>query len=152
MTTHRKPIVTLVSTGQARVGTIFFHRGPGSKCESCQYFQACVKNLEPGRVYKIVKLRDKTLPCGQYETEMQVVEVLDGEIPSAIPAKQAIEGAVITFQMVDCREETCNNCELCFPKGLKAGDRCEVQNATETLPCSEGFLLKKVSLRRVPVS
>lgn len=152
MTVHRKPIVTLVSIGQARVGTTFLHRGAGTKCENCIYFQVCVKNLEPERVYKIVKVRDKTLPCRQYDAEMQVVEVLDAEIPAAIPAKQAIEGAVIMFQVPDCSQESCENCEICFPKGLRAGDRCEVLNVTESLRCSEAFLLKKVSLRRVPVS
>jgi len=152
VTAHRKPIVTLVSAGQARVGMIFIHRGLGPKCEDCEYSQVCVGNLEPDRVYEIAKVRDKTLSCGQYETEMQVVEVFDAEIPAAITAKQAIEGAVITFQMSDCGEEGCNDCELCFPTGLRAGDRCEVLSVTGSLPCSEGLLLKKVSLRRVPVS
>lgn len=152
MTAHRKPIITLVSAGQARIGTVFIHRGPGSKCKICEYFRVCVRNLEPERVYEVVKVRDKVLPCGQYEAEMQVVEVLDAEIPAAIPARQAIEGAVITVQAIDCREEGCENCGLCFPTGLKPGDRCEVLGATESLPCSEAFLLKKVSLRRVPVS
>ena len=152
MTAHRKPIVTLVSIGQARVGTAFLHRGSGTKCENCEYLQVCVKNLEPQRVYKIVKVRDKTLHCRQYDSEMQVVEVLDAEIPAAIPAKQAIEGAVIMFQVRDCSQESCENSETCFPEGLRAGDRCEVLSVTESLPCSEAFLLKKVSLRRVPVS
>ena len=152
MTAHRKPIVTLVTTGQARVGTTFLHRGSGTKCENCEYFQVCVRNLEPERVYKIVKVRGKTLPCRQYDSEMHVVEVLDAEILAAISAKQAIEGAVIMFQVSDCSQESCENSEICFPAGLRAGDRCEVLNVTESLPCSEAFLLKKVSLRRVPVS
>ena len=152
MTMRRKPIVTLVSIGQAKTGTVFIHRGLGSKCDDCEYLHVCVKNLESERVYKIVKTRDKTLPCSQYETEMQVVEVVEAEIPVAIPARQAIEGAVITLKLPGCREESCAIYELCFPMGLKAGDRCEVLEVTESLRCSEGLLLKKVSLRRVPVS
>jgi len=149
---EEKPIVTLISIGQARVGNVFIHKGPGSKCASCEYFNVCVKNMEPKRVYKIVKVRDKTLLCRQYKIEMQVVDVVDAEITAAIPSKQAIAGAVITFHMPDCKEEGCENCEFCFPTGLKEGDRCKILDVTESLQCFEGLLLRKVVLRRVPVS
>jgi uncharacterized protein (UPF0179 family) len=152
VTTRRKPIVTLISSGQARVGTAFIHRGAGSKCEDCEYFRVCVKNLEPERVYEIVKVRERTLPCSQYEAEMHVVEVVDARMLAAIPAKQAIAGAVVTLKTRECTEEICENREICFPTGLKAGDRCEVLSVTESLRCSEGFLLKKAFLQRVPVS
>ncbi|MCW4021338.1 MAG: UPF0179 family protein [Candidatus Bathyarchaeota archaeon] len=148
---NHKHVVTLISTGQAQAGRVFIHRGAGSKCEGCEYSQVCVDNVEPERVYKIVKVRDKTLPCRGYETEMQVVEVVDAEIPVSIPAKKAISGAVIVFQTPNCEEETCMNYELCFPTGLKAEDRCKVLEVTGNLQCSQGSPRKKVLLQRVPV-
>lgn len=149
---EEKPKVTLASIGQARVGTVFIHKGAGSKCQNCKYFQVCVGNLEPERVYKIAKVRQKTLPCRSYETEMQVVEVIHAEVPAAVLAKQAIAGAVISLQMPDCDQERCDNLELCFPTGLMQGDRCEIVGVTGNLRCSLGFPRKKVLLRRLPPS
>ena len=83
---------------------------------------------------------------------MKVVEVTDAEIPSAASAKQAIRSAVVTFKTPDCNELGCENYALCFPQGLRTGDRCEVLEATENLFCPRGFPLRKVVLRLVPVS
>ena len=145
-------IVTLIGSGQAKPGTVFIHKGPGSKCVDCEYFRVCVQNIESGRVYEIAGVRDKFLPCKQYETEMRVVEVTDAKIPSSLPTKQAMPGAIVVFQALECRNEGCESYEMCFPLGLKAGDRCEVLEVTETFQCSLGASRKKVVLRLSPAS
>ncbi|KYH41460.1 MAG: hypothetical protein AYL33_004320 [Candidatus Bathyarchaeota archaeon B63] len=128
------------------------HRGPGSKCTECEYFRVCVGNVEPGRVYEIRRLRDKTHFCRQYEMEMRVVEVVNAKIQAAIPAKQAIPGAIITFRTPACREEGCGAYELCFPEGLRSGDRCEVLEVTQSVECSLGSPRKRVLLQLAPAS
>jgi uncharacterized protein (UPF0179 family) len=145
-------IVTLIGSGQAKLGTIFIHKGPGSKCLDCDYFKVCVQNVESGRVYEIVGVRNKFLPCSQYETEMRVVEVADAKIPSSLPIKQAIHDAVVVFQAPECRNEECESHELCFPLGLKAGDRCEILEVTETFQCPFETSRKRVVLRLAPTS
>jgi hypothetical protein len=140
-------IVTLVGKGQAKVGEAFIHKGPGSKCANCEYSRVCVENIEPGRIYEITRVRDKTHFCRQYEMEMHVVEVVNAKIPAAIPAKQAIPGAIITFKMPVCGEERCEAYELCFPEGLKSGDRCEVLEVTQSVECSLGSPRKRVLLQ-----
>ncbi|MCD6465130.1 UPF0179 family protein, partial [Candidatus Bathyarchaeota archaeon] len=74
---ENKVIITLVSVGQAKIGSLFIHRGAGTKCSECKYFNICVKNLEPNRIYKIVGLRNKILRCDLYEIDMRVVEVVE---------------------------------------------------------------------------
>jgi hypothetical protein len=140
-------IVTMVGKGQAKVGEAFIHRGPGSKCANCEFFRVCVENIEPGRIYEIIRVRDKTHFCRQYEMEMHVVEVINAKIPTAIPAKQAIPGAIITFKTPTCGMEGCEAYDLCFPEGLKSGDRCEVLEVTQSLECSLGPPRKKVLLQ-----
>jgi uncharacterized protein (UPF0179 family) len=147
-----KRIVTLIGSGQAKIGTVFIHKGPGSKCLDCEYSRVCVQNVESGRVYEIVGVRDKFLPCSQYETEMRVIEVTDAKIPSSLPIKQAIQGAVVVFQAPECGSEECESHELCFPLGLKSGDKCEVLEVTETFQCPLGASRKKVVLRLAPAS
>ena len=149
---NSKRIVTLIGSGQAKLGTVFIHKGPGSKCLDCEYSKVCVQNVESGRVYEIVGVRDKFLPCRQYETEMRVVEVTDAKITSSLPTKQAISGAVVVFQAPECRNEGCESYELCFPLGLKSRDRCEVLEVTETFQCPLGASRKKVVLRLAPAS
>ena len=149
---QKRIIVTLIGKGQAKVGEVFIHRGPGSKCIDCKYSQVCVENIKSGRVYEIVKIRDKTLFCEQYEMEMQVVEVVNAKIPSTIPAKQAIPGAIITFRTPICNEEKCGSYDLCFPEGLKSGDHCEVLKVIQSVQCFLGFPRKKVLLRLVSAS
>ena len=149
---RKQIIVTLVGKGQAKVGEVFIHRGPGSKCAECEYYQVCIENIESGRVYEIVKVRDKTLFCSRYEMEMQVVEVVNAKIPSAIPAKQAIPGAIITFRTPVCEEERCAFYDLCFPEGLKSGDQCEVLEVIQSVQCSLGSPRKKVLLQLASAS
>lgn len=150
MDLHPKSIVTLVSSRQAKVGNVFIHKGSASKCDGCDFSRVCVKNLEPGRVYSIIKVRGKNLHCKHYETQMQVVEAIEAEIPTAVPSKQAILGAVITLQTAICKKEECEGYELCFPVGLKDGDKCEILDVTGSLECSGQVALKRVVLRRVP--
>lgn len=145
-------IVTMVGKGQAKVGEAFIHKGPGSKCTNCCYFHVCVKNIEPGRIYEIKRLRDKTHFCRQYGIEMRVVEVVNAKIPAAIPAKQAIPGAIITFKTPICEEEECEAYELCFPESLKSGDRCEVIEVTQSFECSLGSPRKRVLLQLASAS
>jgi uncharacterized protein (UPF0179 family) len=145
-------IVTLIGSGQAKPGAVFIHKGPGSKCSDCEYSKVCVQNVESGRVYEIVGVRDRFLPCRQYEIEMRVVEVTDAKIPSSLPTKQAIPGAIVIFQAPECRNERCEIYDACFPVGLKAGDKCEVLKVTETFQCSLGASRKRVVLRLSPAS
>lgn len=147
-----KTIITLLGVGQAKIGEIFIHKGPGSKCSECKYFNVCVKNLEGGRLYKVVNVRDRILKCEPYDLEMRVVEVVEAEVPAAVSSKQAIEGAVLIFHPQKCDEQDCENLTLCSPEYLRDNDRCEVIAVHESLKCSRGFQLKKVLLRRVPSS
>ena len=149
---QKRIIVTLVGKGQAKVGKVFIHRGPGSKCAECKYSQVCVENVKPGRVYEIVKVRDKTLFCEQYEMEMRVVEVVNAKIPAATSAKQAIPGAVITFRTPRCEEEKCVFHDICFPEGLKSGDRCVVLEVIQNVQCPLDFPRKKTVIQLVSTS
>lgn len=148
----QKTFITLVSNSQAKEGFIFIHKGSASKCEGCKYFHVCVKNLETGRIYKVLRLREKRVQCELAETGMTVVEVAECEVEAAVLSKQAIEGVIISYQRRNCQAQDCEFLEQCSPKGLLDGDRCEVVKVSESGHCLLGFPLVKASLRRVLVS
>ncbi len=146
---QEKSVITLVGFKQAKKGFVFIHQGPSSNCEGCKYYQVCIKNLENGRVYKVVKLREKVFPCILHEAGARVVEVVESNILAAIPSKLAIEGAVITFQKGDCDVQACENNELCVPRGLANGDQCTVLRICEKILCPNGLSLVKAVLRHL---
>ena len=143
-----KKLITLVGIKQAKEGFTFIHHGFSPKCEGCEYSQVCIGNLEVGRVYKVVKLREKVFPCRLHEGGVRVVEVVESEILSSLPSKLAIEGAVINFQSQRCDTPLCEHYDLCVPDGLFNGDYCTILSVKENIPCPKGLQLVKVALKR----
>ncbi len=146
---REKSVITLVGVKQAKKGFVFIHKGPSSNCEGCKYYQVCIRNLETGRVYKVVKLREKVFPCMLHEAGARVVEVVESNILAALPSKLAIEGAVITFRKGDCNVQACEHLELCAPRGLANGDQCTVLKIGEKILCPNDLSLVKALLHRL---
>lgn len=149
---QERPVITLVGVRQAKKGFVFIHQGPSSGCEDCEYYQVCIKNLEAGRVYRVVMLREKVFPCRLHEDGARVVEVVESDISATLPSKLAIEGAVITFQRAECNAQACEHRELCAPRGLVNGDHCTVMKIGDNVACPKGLSLVKAALRRFPSS
>ena len=142
-------IITLVSKDKAQVGYTFLYNGPSSSCEGCERYQVCIKNLEEGRVYRVLKVRKRGFPCRLHEEGVVVVEVIESEVPAAIQTKLAIEGAVIPFESLECNDLFCKAYNLCVPVGLKEGDRCKIIEVKGTVKCPRGLRLTEVSLQRL---
>ncbi|MCS7120110.1 MAG: UPF0179 family protein [Nitrososphaerota archaeon] len=145
-----KLIITLISRSQARIGLEFLFQGPSVKCSGCEYRKVCIGSIKPGRIYRIVNMRNKILHCPLTDADMQVVEVAAAERPAAILAKYAIRSAIIEFKRPDCTGIMCENHELCNPVGLSDGDRCEIISVMESLHCPSGLALKKALLLPSP--
>jgi len=143
-----KPVITLVGLEQAREGYTFIHRGPSPGCEGCEYYRVCIRSLEAGRVYTVVKPRGNPLPCRFHEGGVRAVEVVESGVWTAIPSKLAIEGSVTVFRGQECDVSSCRNREVCAPMGLRDGDRCTILEIGETVECPRGSRLVKVHLRR----
>ena len=140
-------LITLVGVRQAQIGYAFIHQGSSSCCEGCKYFRICIQNLEVGRIYRIVGLRENIFQCENHETGVRVVEVTESDIYTIIPHKQAVKGAVITFHPQSCDVQSCENHNLCVPRGLFEGDRCFLLEIGESVVCFNGLSLVKVALR-----
>ena len=108
-------------------------------------------NLDVGRVYKIIKCREKVLECKIHEVGVKAVEVVESDIPAVLPPKLAMEGVIITYNKQDCDVQECPNFEKCVPNGLLDGDRCQVVKAAEKVKCPRALSLAEVALQRVQV-
>ncbi|RLF18704.1 MAG: hypothetical protein DRN06_00720 [Thermoprotei archaeon] len=146
-------IITLVGEYQARVGYRFINVEPPQTCRGCPLFQACVGRLEPGRMYEVVKVRDKRHPCRLHEGGVRVVEVVEVPITIALPSKLALEDLVFTFNPRRCPSNSCGLYELCNPPLIKRGDRLKVVAVlNERFKCPKLGVLVKSLVKRLPPS
>jgi uncharacterized protein (UPF0179 family) len=127
--------VTIIKENQARVDFKFIFEGVTQSCLNCEYYNACVKNLEKGRLYVVSRVTKKTLPCKLLKDVGRVVEVKKSPIEVALDDKAAIEEAIVTFNPIKCDLEFCKNKEICFPLGIFLGDRVKVLKVKESIEC-----------------
>jgi len=149
LSSGEKPIITLVGSRQAKVGFVFLHEGAAKTCEDCRYRRVCIDNLTPGQIYKIVKLRDKSLPCPLHDENVRVVEVQQAEIEAAIESRLAFPDGIITFKPQNCDRDNCPNRHLCLPSLLGGAVRCKVVEVKQPIDCPLSRSLVLALLLRV---
>ncbi len=145
-----KGFVTIIGSKQARKGYRFIFDGLARPCLTCDYQNACVGNLEVGRVYMVQKVMKKTLQCRLHEGEGRVVEVIESLYDVNIRSQAAMLDVVLRFELIDCTRVGCPEYEKCRPVGLQAGDRCRVVKVERAISCPVGLKLTSVQLKREP--
>jgi len=146
-------IVTLVGEYQARVGYRFVNVEPPKACRGCPLYQVCVGRLEPGKVYEVVRVRDRKHPCRIHEGGVRVVEVVEAPITMALPSKVALEDVVLTYDPGRCGDEGCSMRGLCYPEALRRGDKLRVVKVLgERFKCPRMGVMVKVLVKRLPPS
>lgn len=134
---------------EAVEGFTFQFLGVPERCLGCEYSKVCFSRLKEGRLYRVVSVRGKRFPC-RIHGEVILVELEEAPVDAAVPAKQAIEGAIITFRRDECSKLSCPGFTLCKPEGLKNGDKCRVLKVYgDKFPCKEGCAKVKVSLEPI---
>ncbi len=131
-------MITLIGKKLAKPGQEFIHFGVGNsrECMGCKLRKVC-DNLEVGRRYVVKSSMNKPHEkCKIHEEGVMLVEVEPAEIQAMIPSAQAKEGATLAFIKPDCSEYLCEHRCLCFPEGIKDGDRCQiVKIVSRSLKC-----------------
>jgi len=143
-------LITLIGKKLAKPGQEFIHYGIGNsrECMSCKLRKVC-DNLEAGRRYVVKSSMNKPHEkCKVHEEGVMLVEVEPAEIDVLVPQNQAMEKAVIRFIRPDCSKYLCENRDMCFPEGLRDGDRVEIIKVLEkNYDCGIGRSLSLVRVR-----
>ena len=124
--------------------------GLARPCLICDYQNACVGNLEVGRLYMVQNVMKKTLQCRLHEGEGRVVEVIESLYDVNIRSQAAMPDVVLRFEPIECTRVGCPEYEECRPVGLQAGDRCRVVKVERAISCPVGLKLTSVQLKREP--
>lgn len=143
-----KTIITIIGEKQARVDFKFLFRAYPDDCKDCKYKKACLDNLEQGRVYCVVKVTKKELPCKLHGEKCRVVEVVETPIEAIIETRMSIQDALMEFHPIECDLLSCENYVKCVPFGLFKGDRCKILEVTQNIDCPRGLDLILTSLLR----
>lgn len=138
-------LVTVVGERQCKKGFEFVFGGPLAECRECKVKNVCF-HLEPNRVYRVTAVRAVHHDCKVHEEGVRVVEVEKLPTKSAMPAKTAVEGSMVTFEETDCRIIGCPNYRLCRPAGAAEGMRFRIASVGEEIECRTGKILKAVLL------
>ncbi len=147
-----KPKITMVGLKQARKGFTFVMAEPTANCKDCELIGTCM-NLEAGRVYTVVKIRNKVFPCQIHEEGVRVVQVEEPPIEAAIEHRAAFPMSVITARPRICGTQ-CNNLSLCAPPGLNCEDKCQILEILGPIDCPLNRRLVRAIVKReqVPAS
>ena len=138
-------LITLVGERQAKVGNRFYFMGPQTDCKDCRLKGVCF-NLEPGRQYEIMSIRDTRHECEVHEDGVRAVEVEKKPTLACINKKVAIEGSLITYDESDCARMGCEHWQHCHPIGIKDGDKLQVSDIVGDVECPIRDDLKLVKL------
>ncbi len=145
---ENKIIITIIGEKQARIDYKFLFRGYSGDCKDCKYNKACLDNLEQGRVYCVVKVTKKELPCKLHDGKCRVVEVVEKPKEAIIETRMSIQDALVEFHPIECDLLSCENYEKCVPLGLFKGDRCKILKVIQNIDCPKGLDLILTSLLR----
>ncbi len=138
-----KKITTFVGEAQAIEGLTFVFVGKTTECDECKLKPVCIDNLEKGRVYRIVSVKDKVHSCPIHKDRVRLVEVEIAPIDVLIDPNLAYEGAIITFTPLLCHEEECKYYKYCHPPGLNPGEKCRIVKMKKKVQCPiDGTLVK----------
>jgi uncharacterized protein (UPF0179 family) len=138
-------LVTVVGKLQCKEGFEFVFGGPLAECRDCKVRNVCF-HLEENRRYRVRSIREVQHDCRIHEEGVRVVEVEKIPIEAAVPAKAALEGAMLTFEENECRNLGCPHYRLCRPLGASRGMRFKIISAGGDMDCMRGVPLRTVLL------
>ncbi|WP_456321476.1 UPF0179 family protein [Palaeococcus sp. (in: euryarchaeotes)] len=127
-------VVTLVGEKLAKPGVEFIYYGPADPCKTCRLARVCVGNLEPGRRYKVLRIRNIEHSCPLHEGKVRVVDVIEPSIEVAVDPRYAIVGSRITLNFIECDDLEKQN--VIKPEGLFEGDVVKILEITGELECN----------------
>ncbi|WP_297499560.1 UPF0179 family protein [Thermococcus sp.] len=143
-------IITLVGEKLAKPGLEFIFYGPAEPCKTCKLAGVCVGNLEPGRRYKVLRVRSMpSHSCPLHEGKVRVVEVVEPSIEVAVEPRLAIVGSIIQLKFEECSDP--KKRDVFRPEGLFEGDSVKIIEVTGEVECDgKTYKVVKVMRKKAP--
>ena len=139
--------ISLIGVDLAKEGLEFTFVTPLVGCAECRIKNVCF-NLEPGRKYRITKVRDKINPCFVFNGDkVSTIEVEEVQNYAHIQhGKKLQEGSTITLSSINCDNYACPNIETCNLIHMRDGTKAIVEKIDGKVDCPKGYDLRKVAI------
>ena len=137
--------VTLIGEKLAQKGYEFVYFGPLSECRDCKVKTVCF-NLEEGRTYRVTEVRSMHHDCRIYEDGVRAVEFERLPVKLAVEVKDAVVENSVVYESDYCENRNCKFFKICFPPGLKAGEKYVITEVGEEIDCVIGRNIKEVTI------
>ncbi len=140
--------ISLVGLDLAKEGMEFTFVTPLVGCAECKIKNVCF-NLQPGKTYKITKVRDKVHPCFVFNHDkVATIEVEEvNENVNLEYGKKVQEGSKVTLKSMECDHYTCPNIETCNLIHKREGTKATISKVEEKLDCPKGYDMRRVSVK-----
>ncbi len=137
--------ISLIGVDLAKKNMEFTFKGPLSgKCDECRIRNVCF-NLEPGKRYKIIDVKEQINPCFIYnKNKVSTIEVEEIKSTYNIQnGKRLMEGSSIELKSMKCDCLTCPNIEKCNLIDIP-GKKIVVNKIIKKLSCPKGYDMREV--------
>ncbi len=138
--------ITLIGVDLAKTDEIFTFIGSlTGKCDECRIRNVCF-NLEEGKKYKIINVREQVNPCFVYnENKVSTIEVEEVDDTYNIQnSKRLMEGSSIELKSMKCDFLTCPFIEKCNLLNIKKTKKIVVKKIVKKIKCPKGYDMREV--------
>jgi uncharacterized protein (UPF0179 family) len=137
------PLVTLIGERLAKEGKVIIFHGVSMGCKDCKLKSVCL-NLDEGSRYVIRNVRENSHECKIHDGNVRVVEIERVPLATAVAQKNVVEGALVTYNPVNCNNPGCVHFRKCRPVGLKKGTKGKVVRLGSDMSCPRGHKLVEI--------
>lgn len=140
--------ISLIGLDLAKPDMEFTFVTPLVGCSECRIKNVCF-NLEPGRKYRVINVRDKTHPCTVFNQDKVAtveVEEVDEQVNLQY-GRKVQEGSKVTLKSMDCDHFTCPHIETCNLMHKREGMKATISKVEKKLDCPKGYDMRSVSVK-----
>ncbi len=139
--------ISLIGQDLAKEGMEFRFVGPLVGCSICNIKNVCF-NLEPGKNYRIARVRDKENNCFVFNGDkVKTVEVDEVDDVLTMQNSRALqEGSTITTKSMKCTKIACEYIETCNLMHHKDGRKVTVSKVEGKVECPRGLDIRKIRI------
>lgn len=140
--------ISLIGLDLAKEDLEFTFVSPLVGCAECRIKNVCF-NLEPGKNYRVKKVRDKVHPCNVFNHD-QVATIEVEEVDEKVNlqyGRKVQEGSKVTLKSLECDHYTCPNIEACNLIHKREGMKATISKVEEKLDCPKGYDIRRVAVK-----
>lgn len=139
--------ISLIGLDLAKQDLEFTFVTPLVGCAECRIKNVCF-NLEPGKTYRVSKVRDKVHPCTVFNHDKVAtveVEEVDEKVNLQY-GRRVQEGSKVTLKSMKCDHYTCPHIETCNLMHKREGVKATISKLEGKLDCPKGYDMRSVSV------